>query len=217
MAVSEHSPLGSELNVIVTPCRMCNAQQQRMHWRHDTLPCCKCFMSRQKVQSTAFARGVQCQSTADKLDCSDQGPVPSPDISMLSIELQQQWHVDESMHLGPIKVKHHTVTSRLCGNATSTQLGSHMSGQPVLLTEGKAHSAHTAATSWCACTSLRLLWPLKWLSTGITARMRKHQIRHWLAASAGLSGSAHVACGNGKHLMRILSAQTLIAPNAVGR
>ena len=29
----------------------------------------------------------------------------SPDISMLSPELQQQWHVDSNMHLGAIKVK----------------------------------------------------------------------------------------------------------------
>ena len=36
-----------------------------------------------------------------------------------------------------------------------------------------------------------------WLSTGTTARMRRHQSRCWLAAALGLSGSAQLAAGNG--------------------
>ena len=35
----------------------------------------------------------------------DRLPPGSPDISMLSLELQQQWHVDRNMYLGAIKVK----------------------------------------------------------------------------------------------------------------
>ena len=52
-----------------------------------------------------FAGHLQCQATADKPRYSDCRPPGSPDISMLSSDLRQQWHVDRNMHLGPTKVK----------------------------------------------------------------------------------------------------------------
>ena len=45
------------------------------------------------------------QSTADKPAQQPDRLPGSPDISMLSPELQQQWHVDRNMHLGAIRVK----------------------------------------------------------------------------------------------------------------
>ncbi|KAL3150082.1 hypothetical protein ABBQ38_013426 [Trebouxia sp. C0009 RCD-2024] len=48
---------------------------------------------------------LQCQAAADKPGTSEHGPLGSPDISMLSPELQQQWCVNSNMHLGAIKVK----------------------------------------------------------------------------------------------------------------
>ncbi|KAL3150078.1 hypothetical protein ABBQ38_013423 [Trebouxia sp. C0009 RCD-2024] len=47
---------------------------------------------------------LQCQVTAGKPISSDDRPSGSPDISMLSPELQQQWCVDSNMHLGAIQV-----------------------------------------------------------------------------------------------------------------
>ncbi|KAL3150115.1 hypothetical protein ABBQ38_013454 [Trebouxia sp. C0009 RCD-2024] len=47
----------------------------------------------------------QCQATAEPSSQSDNGSPGSPDISLLSPELQQQWHVERNMHLGTIKVK----------------------------------------------------------------------------------------------------------------
>ncbi|KAL3150086.1 hypothetical protein ABBQ38_013428 [Trebouxia sp. C0009 RCD-2024] len=51
------------------------------------------------------AGDLQCQATAHKPCQSDNRPPRSPDISLLSPELQQQWHVDSNMHLGAIQVK----------------------------------------------------------------------------------------------------------------
>ncbi|KAL3144706.1 hypothetical protein ABBQ38_001831 [Trebouxia sp. C0009 RCD-2024] len=47
----------------------------------------------------------QFHSTAQAVSQSHNKLPTSPDISMLSPELQQQWHVDSNMHLGAIKVK----------------------------------------------------------------------------------------------------------------
>ena len=48
----------------------------------------------------------QCQATAVKPAELEHDRLPgSPDISVLSPELQQQWHVERNMHLGSIKVK----------------------------------------------------------------------------------------------------------------
>ncbi|KAL3143757.1 hypothetical protein ABBQ32_003588 [Trebouxia sp. C0010 RCD-2024] len=48
---------------------------------------------------------LQCQATACKPSPSDNRPPGSPDISLLSPELQQQWCINSNMHLGAIKVK----------------------------------------------------------------------------------------------------------------
>ena len=50
----------------------------------------------------------QCQATADRPNLSDDRLPGSPDISKLSSDLQQQWHVESNMHLGAIKVKPHS-------------------------------------------------------------------------------------------------------------
>ena len=52
-----------------------------------------------------IAGRLQLQVTAGKLAQPDAPPPVAPDISMLSPQLQQQWHVDKNMHLGPVKVK----------------------------------------------------------------------------------------------------------------
>ena len=44
------------------------------------------------------------QSTTDKPSQGDVGASLAPDLSLLSPELQQQWHVERNMHLGPIKI-----------------------------------------------------------------------------------------------------------------
>ncbi|KAL3143782.1 hypothetical protein ABBQ32_003611 [Trebouxia sp. C0010 RCD-2024] len=60
-----------------------------------------------RVETPARVRtgSLRSRLTADKPD----GTRPAlPDISMLSPELQQQWHVDLNMHLGAIRVKPHS-------------------------------------------------------------------------------------------------------------
>ena len=41
----------------------------------------------------------------DKAAQADDRALPAPDISMLHRKLQQQWHADKNMHLGPVKIK----------------------------------------------------------------------------------------------------------------
>ncbi|KAL3145724.1 hypothetical protein ABBQ32_003255 [Trebouxia sp. C0010 RCD-2024] len=48
---------------------------------------------------------LKCQMTTDKPGQPDGIPPVSPDTSLLSPELQQQWHVDSNRHLGAVKVK----------------------------------------------------------------------------------------------------------------
>ena len=48
---------------------------------------------------------LHCQATPDNPGQSDGRLPDSPDISLLSPELQQEWSVDRNRHLGPIKVK----------------------------------------------------------------------------------------------------------------
>ncbi|KAL3144772.1 hypothetical protein ABBQ38_001886 [Trebouxia sp. C0009 RCD-2024] len=60
------------------------------------------------VQPPAVLRKghLQCQVTASHKPGQPDGTPPmSPDISMLSPELQEQWHVDSNRHLGAVKVK----------------------------------------------------------------------------------------------------------------
>ena len=52
-----------------------------------------------------FAGHLHSQTTADTAGQAYDRASAAPDISMLSPELQQQWHVDKNMHLGPIKIK----------------------------------------------------------------------------------------------------------------
>ena len=48
---------------------------------------------------------LHCQAIADRQGQSDDRPPALPDVSMLSPELQQQWHAERNMHLGAKKVK----------------------------------------------------------------------------------------------------------------
>ena len=48
---------------------------------------------------------IRCHSTADTPSGSNEQPPVSPDISKLSPELQQQWHLDRNMHLGAVIVR----------------------------------------------------------------------------------------------------------------
>ena len=50
------------------------------------------------------AGSLHCQSAATRQGQLDDRPM-SPDISMLSNELQKQWHVNANKHLGPVKIK----------------------------------------------------------------------------------------------------------------
>ncbi|KAL3143834.1 hypothetical protein ABBQ32_003660 [Trebouxia sp. C0010 RCD-2024] len=52
------------------------------------------------LSTAGHSRG---QSTAQAASQLHNESPTSPDISMLSPELQQQWHVDKNMHLGAIK------------------------------------------------------------------------------------------------------------------
>ncbi|KAL3144681.1 hypothetical protein ABBQ38_001808 [Trebouxia sp. C0009 RCD-2024] len=68
-----------------------------------------------KLHTTWLQAGTPTFSTAGNLQFQskstsqfDKRPPQSPDISMLSPELQKQWHVDRNMHLGTIKVKPHS-------------------------------------------------------------------------------------------------------------
>ena len=59
----------------------------------------------QGTQSDKCSAGpLQCQSAATKQGQLDYRAM-SPDISMLSPELQEQWHVAANEHLGPIKIR----------------------------------------------------------------------------------------------------------------
>ena len=51
---------------------------------------------------------LQCHLSAVTPCQPNNQPSQSPDISMLSPELQQQWHVSRNMHLGAVKLKPHS-------------------------------------------------------------------------------------------------------------
>ena len=55
-----------------------------------------------------FAGHLHSQTTADKAGQANDRASLTPDISMLDLELQQQWHVEKNMHLGPIKIRPHS-------------------------------------------------------------------------------------------------------------
>ena len=160
-----------------------------------------------------LAGHLHSHSTANKQSKAEDRPV-SQDISMLSPELQQQWHVDRNMHLGAIKVKPRSAVKAVwkCNNCPAKQ-------QHVWT----AHVGNRTRGDRCTYCSNRLVCLHNSLAAvapdvaGTTARARKLQSRCWVAATSGLSGSAQLASGNGKHLSKIVSVQRPVAPNAVGR
>ena len=155
------------------------------------------------------------KSRADKSGQANDRASLTPDISMLRPELQQQWDARGTCTWVQSRSSH-KVTSRLCGNAESAQLDSHTSGQHVYRTERKeeAHGAHIGAIGGSACITPLLPWHLIWLSTGITARIKSHRSRCWLAALLRLSGSAQLATGDGKRASKGAPATGLAAPSA---
>ena len=78
--------------------------------------CCKCFFFFlvyaanycTSSSATDSAGKLYCQATANNQGQSDNIPPVLPDISLLSLQLQQQWHVDSNMHLGAVKIKPHS-------------------------------------------------------------------------------------------------------------
>ena len=117
----------------------------------------------------------------------------SPDISLLSPELQQQWHANRNGRLGPIKVKPHSDKKAVW------QCNKCPAGQPHIWT---ATVLKRTEGTQCPC-------------TGTTARMRRHQSRCCLAATSGLSGSVHLASGNGERLLCNVSVPGAVALSAV--
>ncbi|KAL3144685.1 hypothetical protein ABBQ38_001812 [Trebouxia sp. C0009 RCD-2024] len=82
--------------------------------KQGQLLCPKSVVLHTKLRTPWLRVGEPALSRAGQLRCQLRGDPPghldsalplSPDISMLSPELQQQWHVDENMHLGAVKVK----------------------------------------------------------------------------------------------------------------
>lgn len=106
-------------------------------------------------QAITFTCGVHCnwcsaahlhsQSTTDKPSQADNRATLAPDISLLSPELQRQWHFNRNMHLGPIKVKPYSHIQALwqC-NKCST-------GQPHIWAARVAH--RTGGTQCPYCTN----------------------------------------------------------------
>ena len=52
-----------------------------------------------------FAGHVECQATANQPSHANDRLLKSPDISLLSPKLQEQWHIERNRHLGAITVK----------------------------------------------------------------------------------------------------------------
>ncbi|KAL3144766.1 hypothetical protein ABBQ38_001881 [Trebouxia sp. C0009 RCD-2024] len=90
------------------------------------------------------------QMTADKPGKSDASPPMPPDISMLSPELQHQWHVDSNRHLGAVKVKPQSAIKAVW-QCKECPAGSCMSGQHLCTEEPTAPSVLIVQTSGSAC------------------------------------------------------------------
>ena len=88
------------------------------------------------------AAHLHSQSTTDKPN-QDEGASLAPDISLLSPELQQQWHVERNMHLGPIKVKPYSETLALwqCNKCSA--------GQPHIWSAEVHRRSHGSQCPYC--------------------------------------------------------------------
>ena len=93
----------------------------------------------------SVAGHLQSQSVADKPGQSGDRPKDLPDISMLSPELQQQWHVDGNSHLGAIKVTPRSIVKAVW------QCNMCPAGQPHIWTRSVAHRTRLGAKCpYCA-------------------------------------------------------------------
>ncbi|KAL3144769.1 hypothetical protein ABBQ38_001884 [Trebouxia sp. C0009 RCD-2024] len=87
---------------------------------------------------------LQSQTTADKPGQPYGTPPASPDISMLSPELQQQWHVDSNSNLGAIKLKPQSNIKAVW------QCDKCPAGQPHVWTAVVASRTHGAHCPYCS-------------------------------------------------------------------
>ena len=90
-----------------------------------------------------------------------------------------------------------------------------MSGQQLCTAGREVHSAHTVQTSGSACITHLEPQHQKQLSTGTTAKMRRHQSRCWLAAALRLNGSAQLAITSGRRPLQSALARSQVALGAV--
>ncbi|KAL3144713.1 hypothetical protein ABBQ38_001838 [Trebouxia sp. C0009 RCD-2024] len=104
----------------------------------------------QKLQTPGLQQGAPKFSTAGTTSRFDKGPPESPDISLLSPELQQQWHVDRNMHLGAVKVTPYSTVKAVwkCDHCPA--------GQPHVWTT--AVRSRRKGTKCPYCSNRRLCW-----------------------------------------------------------
>ena len=91
-----------------------------------------------------FAGHLHSHATADKAGQADDRASLAPDISMLDPELQLQWHVDEHMHLGPIKIRRHN------GIKAVWQCNKCPAGQPHIWTTSVAPRTQGTQCPYCS-------------------------------------------------------------------
>ncbi|KAL3144789.1 hypothetical protein ABBQ38_001901 [Trebouxia sp. C0009 RCD-2024] len=87
---------------------------------------------------------LRCQVTAVKPDLPGCAPPASPDISMLSPELQQQWHLSANMHLGAVKVRPKSAIKAVW------QCNKCPAGQPHVWTAVVANRPQSAPGPYCS-------------------------------------------------------------------
>ncbi|KAL3144811.1 hypothetical protein ABBQ38_001920 [Trebouxia sp. C0009 RCD-2024] len=87
---------------------------------------------------------LHCQATTDKKGLAVHRPASSPDISLLSPEMQEQWHVDKNLHLGAIQIKPHAIIEAVwqCNNCPA--------GQPHIWTARVSSRARGTHCPYCS-------------------------------------------------------------------
>ncbi|KAL3143855.1 hypothetical protein ABBQ32_003677 [Trebouxia sp. C0010 RCD-2024] len=144
-----------------------------------------------RVGEPALSRAgqLQCQATAKTPGQLDSALPLLPDISMLSPELQQQWHVDENMHLGAIKVKPYSAIRAVwkCSKCPA--------GQPHVWTTSVANRTRGTKCPYCVNTRVCLHNSLAMVAPG-AARYWDHSKNAEAPEQvlAGRSSRAHWTC-----------------------
>ncbi|KAL3143778.1 hypothetical protein ABBQ32_003607 [Trebouxia sp. C0010 RCD-2024] len=101
----------------------------------------------------------RCQVTANKPGQPDDASPASPDISMLSPELQQQWHLSANMHLGAVKVKPRSAVKAVwqCNKCPAGQ--PHVWTAPVYRRARGTHCPYCSNRRVCVHNSLTTIAP----------------------------------------------------------